>query len=119
VLAARSIVLIYLLYSVALTAALFDFHGDTLAMPMILWLVDALERHDRRSAFVWAGLCLLCKVYVAIAVAAIGAYFFLWGGQRRVGLVTGVSAVVYGALVFLSCVPSLKMLVEVAFTTIM
>jgi uncharacterized membrane protein len=100
VLAARSIVLIYLLYPVALTAVLFDFHGDTLAMPMILWLVDALERRSRWSAVVWAGLCLLCKVYVAVAVAAIGAYFFLWGGQRRVGLVTSVSAVAYGALVF-------------------
>jgi Predicted membrane protein len=64
VLAARSIVLIYLLYPVALTAVLFDFHGDTLAMPMILWLVDALERRSsgqRLSGRVCAS-CVKCML---------------------------------------------------------
>lgn len=101
VLAARCAALIYLLYPVALTAALFDFHGDTLAMPLLLWAIDAFDRRDARAAALWVGLSLLCKVYVAVAVAALGAYLFLWGGQRRAGLITAGAAGLYGALVFL------------------
>ncbi|NTU80770.1 MAG: DUF2079 domain-containing protein [Chloroflexales bacterium] len=100
-LAARCAALIYLLYPVALTAALFDFHGDTLAMPLLLWAIDAFDRHDGRAATVLVALSLLCKVYVALPVAAIGAYLFLWGGQRRAGIVTGIAAVIYGAAIFL------------------
>lgn len=101
VLAARCIALIYLLYPVALTAALFDFHGDTLAMPLLLWAIDAFDRRAARAAALWVGLSLLCKVYVAVPVAALGTYLFLWGGQRRAGLITAGVAGLYGALVFL------------------
>lgn len=100
ILAARCIAIIYLLYPTALTAALFDFHGDTLAMPLLLWFIDALDRRAWRTAVVWGGLSLLCKVYVAVAVAAIGAYLFLWGGQRRAGLATGMLAAAYGSIAF-------------------
>jgi uncharacterized membrane protein len=105
VLAARCIALIYLLYPVALTAALFDFHGDTLAMPLLLWAIDAFDRRDARAAALWVGLSLLCKVYVAVPVAALGAYLFLWGGQRRAGLITAGVASLYGAFVFLGLRP--------------
>lgn len=105
VLAARCIALIYLLYPVALTAALFDFHGDTLAMPLLLWAIDAFDRRDARAAALWVGLSLLCKVYVAAPVAALGAYLFLWGGQRRAGLITAGAASLYGAFVFLGLRP--------------
>ncbi|MGQ9927090.1 MAG: DUF2079 domain-containing protein [Chloroflexaceae bacterium] len=104
-LAARCAALIYLLYPVALTAALFDFHGDTLAMPLLLWAIDAFDRRDVRAAALWVGLSLLCKVYVAVAVVALGAYLFLWGGQRRAGLITASAAGLYGALVFLGLRP--------------
>ncbi len=100
-LAARCAALIYLAYPVALTAALFDFHGDTLAMPLLLWALDAFDRRDGRAAAVWVALSLLSKVYVALPVAAIGAYLLIWGGQRRAGLVTAAAAVAYGATVFL------------------
>lgn len=105
VLAARCVALIYLLYPVALTAALFDFHGDTLAMPLLLWAIDAFDRRDARAAALWVGLSLLCKVYVAVPVAALGAYLFFWGGQRRAGLITAGVASLYGAFVFLGLRP--------------
>lgn len=104
-LAARCAALIYLLYPVALTAALFDFHGDTLAMPLLLWTVEAFERRAMRSAALFVTLSLLAKVYVALPVAAIGAYLFLWGGQRRAGLITAAAAVLYGAAIFLGLRP--------------
>lgn len=99
-LAARCIALIYLLYPVMQTAVLFDFHGDTLAMPLLLFALDAADRKAWRSYSIWLALALSCKVYVAAPVAGIGAYLWLWGGERRVGTWTMVAAVVYGAVVF-------------------
>ncbi|PDW03239.1 DUF2079 domain-containing protein, partial [Candidatus Viridilinea mediisalina] len=103
--AARCIALIYLLYPVMQTAVLFDFHGDTLAMPLLLFALDAADRKAWRSYALWIGLALSCKFYVAVPVAGIGAYLWLWGGQRRVGAWTMVVAVAYGAFVFLGVRP--------------
>ncbi|GAB4445270.1 MAG: hypothetical protein OHK0015_47380 [Chloroflexi bacterium OHK40] len=101
-LAARCAALIYLLYPVALTALLFDFHGDTLAMPMLMFALDAADRRAWRAYALWVGLALLCKLYIAAPVAGIGACLALWGGpeRRRAGLITGTVAVAYGALAF-------------------
>ncbi|PDV98647.1 DUF2079 domain-containing protein, partial [Candidatus Viridilinea mediisalina] len=98
--AARCIALIYLFYPVMQTAVLFDFHGDTLAMPLLLFALDAADRKAWRSYGLWLALALSCKVYVAAPVAGIGAYLWLWGGDRRVGFWTMVAAVVYGGVVF-------------------
>lgn len=99
-LAARCAALIYLLYPVAQTAVLFDFHGDTLAMPLLMFALDAADRRAWRSYTFWAILAVLCKLYMVLPVAGIGAYLLLWGGQRRVGLLTGIAAGLYGALLF-------------------
>jgi uncharacterized membrane protein len=99
-LAARCAALIYLLYPVALTAVLFDFHGDTLAMPLLLFALDAADRKAWRAFAAWVALALACKLYIVAPVAGIGAYLFLWGGERRVGLITAAAATAYGALVF-------------------
>lgn len=98
--AARCSALIYLLYPVMQTAVLFDLHGDTLAMPLLLFALDALDRKDWRSYGLWLALALSCKVYVAAPVAGIGAYLWLWGSERRVGLITLFAAVGYGGVVF-------------------
>ncbi|NNJ10630.1 DUF2079 domain-containing protein [Chloroflexales bacterium ZM16-3] len=101
ILAARCMALIYLLYPVAQTAVLFDFHGDTLAMPLLLFALDAADRRDWRSFGLWSALALSCKMYIALPIAGIGAYLFLWGGQRRAGLITAAAGLIYGALAFL------------------
>ena len=98
-LVARCLVLIYLLYPVAQTAVLFDFHGDTLAMPLLVWALDAADRRAWRSYAVWVALALSCKFYVALPVAATGALLW-WLGQRRAGALTLVCALAYGALAF-------------------
>lgn len=111
--AARALVLIYLFYPVAQTGVLFDFHGDTLAMPLLLFALDALDsRSWGRYAF-FAALALSCKFYVAVPVAGIGGTLLLWGqrmgagpdDQRRgawrlAGGLTLLAAVVYGAVAF-------------------
>jgi uncharacterized membrane protein len=98
--AARCLALIYLLYPVALTAVLFDFHGDTLAMPLLLWALDAADRRDWRSYALWLALALSCKFYVALPAALLGALLW-WQGQRRAGAATFLAAAAYGALAFL------------------
>jgi uncharacterized membrane protein len=100
--AANCVALIYLLYPVGMTAVLFDFHGDTLAMPLLLFAIDAADRRDWRSYALWAALAISCKMYIALPVAGIGAYLFLWGGRRRAGLISVAVALIYGAVVFLA-----------------
>lgn len=98
--AARCLALIYLFYPVAQTAVLFDFHGDTLAMPLLLFALDALERRAWGTYTLFLVLVLACKVYAAVPVAGIGAYAWLWGNARRVGAVTVAVALLYGVLAF-------------------
>lgn len=92
--AARLIALTYLLYPVAQTAVLFDFHGDTLAMPLLLFAFEALDRKAYRSYALWLLLALCCKFYVAIPVSAFGLILAL-RGQRCVGSLTAVAGVVW------------------------
>jgi uncharacterized membrane protein len=98
--AARCLTLVYLLYPVAQTAVLFDLHGDTLAMPLLMFALDAYDRRAWRSYVLFIALALSCKFYVAVPVAGIGAYAYLWGQQKRVGALTVAAAVTYGAVVF-------------------
>jgi uncharacterized membrane protein len=99
--AARCLALIYLLYPTALSSVLFDFHADTLAMPLLLFALDAFDRRAWRRYAVFVALALLCKFYVAAPVAGIGAYAMIWGRQRRAGALTAAVAVGYGLVAFL------------------
>jgi uncharacterized membrane protein len=99
--AARCLAVIYLLYPTAQTSVLFDFHGDTLAMPILLFLLDALDARAWRRFAVLVVLALACKLYVAAPVAGIGAYMALWSGERRRGALTMGAALAYGLLVLL------------------
>jgi len=110
VFAARCLATIYLFYPTAQTSVLFDFHGDTLAMPLLLFALDALDARQWLRYGLWTALALSCKFYVALPVAGIGAVFFLWGRRnntttqiqdRRAGLLTALLAICYGAVAFL------------------
>lgn len=67
----------YLLYPVAQTAVLFDIHGDTLAMPLLIFAIDALDREAWSAYAAWIILALMCKFHVAFAVLGIAASLFL------------------------------------------
>jgi uncharacterized membrane protein len=90
---------VYLLYPVAQTAVLWDFHGDTLAMPLLAFALEALDRRAWNSYGLWLVLSLSCKVYVAIPVVALGVVCWLRGG-RRVGVWTALLAAAWGAIAF-------------------
>lgn len=84
----------YLTYPVALTAALFDLHGDTLAMPFLIFALDALDRRATGRYFIWLLLALSCKVYVAIPVIVLGVVIWLTK-RRRIAAFTCLAGVVW------------------------
>jgi uncharacterized membrane protein len=98
--AARCLAAGYLLYPTALTSVLFDLHGDTLAMPLLLFLLDALDRRAWWASAVWAALALSCKFYVALPVALLGLVWWRYRGERRVGLALWAAGTLYGAVAF-------------------
>lgn len=104
--AARCLALIYLFYPTAQTSVLFDFHGDTLAMPLLLFFLDALDRRAWRSSIIVLVLALSCKTYVAVPVVGIGLYVLLWGGigsasaNKRLGGLIVAAGVWHGVATF-------------------
>lgn len=117
--AARCALLIYLLYPTAISGILFDIHGDTLALPLLMLALDALDERAWRRFSMLALLALLCKLYVAATVAGIGAVLILWPGllatrsqssvvssqlgeqgNRRAGFIIVAAALLYGILAF-------------------
>ncbi|ABU56874.1 DUF2079 domain-containing protein [Roseiflexus castenholzii] len=98
--AARCLTLIYLLYPTAQTSVLFDFHADTVAAPLILLALDALDVRSWRRFALWTALALSMKFYVAALVVGIGVVVWLWEEQRRAGMLTTLAGGVYGALAF-------------------
>ncbi|MGC9040356.1 MAG: DUF2079 domain-containing protein [Roseiflexus sp.] len=98
--AARCLTLIYLLYPTAQTSVLFDFHADTVAAPLILLALDALDVRSWRWFALWTALALSMKFYVAALVVGIGMVVFVWEEQRRAGMLTVLAGGVYSALAF-------------------
>jgi uncharacterized membrane protein len=62
----------YLLYPTSVAAVLFDLHGDTLAMPLLMFMLNALDGQRWRQFWLFLGLSLLCKVYIAAPVFLLG-----------------------------------------------
>lgn len=93
--------LIYLLYPVGQSAVLFDIHGDTLAMPFLLFAIDALDRRAWRAYALWVALALSCKFYVAAPVVVLGLVIWWCYGERRAALLTSLSGIAYGLFAFL------------------
>ncbi len=67
---------LYLWYPVAQTAVLFDIHGDTIAMPIIAWVLYAYTIRAWKSYYLLIILALFCKVYVAVPIVLMG--LILW-----------------------------------------
>ncbi len=97
--AALGMVVVYLLYPVGQTAVLFQFHGDTLAVPFLLFAIDAMDRKSWRSYGIWLLLALSCKFYVAVPVAVLGSILWL-KGERKAGLSTILFASLWGIVAF-------------------
>ena len=91
---------LYLFYPVAQTAAIFEFHGDTIGMPLLAWALEALEARRWRRYGVLVALALLSKVYVCLVVGLLGIVLWL-KGEKKVALWTVLAAVFWGSVVVL------------------
>jgi uncharacterized membrane protein len=98
--AARCVLLAYLLYPTALTSVLFDFHADTLTLPLLMLALDALDQRAWWRYALLLAITLSLKFYLAAVVAGIGVVLLLWGSLRRVGMFTIVAGIAYGVLAF-------------------
>lgn len=92
--------LCYLFYPAAQSGVLFDIHGDTLAMPLLLFALDALDQRAWRRYALFLALALSCKVYVALPVMLMGLPIWWRYRNRRVALLTTSAGVMYGFLAF-------------------
>jgi uncharacterized membrane protein len=100
-----ALVIIYLFYPVAQTAVLFDFHGDTLAMPLLLFALDSLEEQHWKSYALFVAMALSCKFYVAVPVFIMGLVILIKYGRqssilKKVGMFTALVAIAWGGFTF-------------------
>jgi uncharacterized membrane protein len=75
----------YLLHPAIMTMLFFDFHPVLLAIPFVLWAIDALDENRPLPFFTACFLALLCREDAAVSVACLGLYGFLvrkrwWSG---------------------------------------
>ncbi len=84
----------YLLYTPLEWSLVFDFHPVTLATPLLLWCVWAVEADRPVLVGVFATLSVLTKEEVGMAVAAIGLWVIIRRGRTR----TGTALIVGGLL---------------------
>ncbi len=99
--AVRTSLWVLVLHPVVFNTAIFDFHPETLAFPLVMQAIALLEERDgRREGAVL--LCLLlaltCKVSLALLVLGFGLWLLL-RGRNRLGLGLCLLAATWLALV--------------------
>ncbi len=84
---------IYLLYPALESAVAFDFHGLTVAVPLLTYALWAMYTRRYRLFAVMAILAMTCKEDIPLLVLMMGLYILVIQRNPRVGLTTvGVSA---------------------------
>jgi uncharacterized membrane protein len=99
--AIRTSLLVLVFYPVVFNTAIFDFHPETLAFPLVMQAIVLLERRDvrrDREAIGCLLLALTCKVTLTLLVLGFGLWLVLQG-RRRPGLVLCLLAVGWLVLV--------------------
>lgn len=78
----------YLMYPFVLTANLFDFHPETIAMPAILMAILAAKENRRVQFCFWIAVVLASKEVLALVVAMMGVWLLLAERRRFFGIVS-------------------------------
>ena len=86
---------VYLLYTPMQWSVVFDFHPVTLATPLLLWCVWAVEADRPVLVGVFAALSVLTKEEVGLAVAALGLWVLIRHGRTRMA-----AALIIGGLMW-------------------
>ncbi|MFE3329960.1 DUF2079 domain-containing protein [Streptomyces sp. NPDC059176] len=83
----------------------FDFHEVAFAVPLLVFSLVALARGRLSAAAYWALPLLLVKEDLGLTVAAIGVLIAL-RGNRRLGIITGLSGLLGALLVLFVILPA-------------
>ena len=96
---------VYLLYPPLLWTTLAEFHPVTLAAPLLLWCIWAAEERRYVTLSILAGLTLLTKEEVGLALAVLGVWMFVRGTGRRYGPVLAAVSVAWVAFAMKVVIP--------------
>ncbi len=93
--AARATCLIFAMYPPLHYANLFGFHGDTLAVPLVVLAYSAYL--DKKRFLYWAAMvgALLCKEYVSLVVIGMGLLVLIAHKEARLGMLTASLGLAY------------------------
>ncbi|HEU5439974.1 MAG TPA: DUF2079 domain-containing protein [Ktedonobacterales bacterium] len=95
----------YLATPALLGAALWDFHPITLATPLLVAALWALDTRRYGWFVVAAALAALTKEDVALSLIPLGVYLAVWQGKPRLGWGVALAAFGWTALCFLVILP--------------
>ena len=87
--------------------ALNDFHGVTLAVPLLLYAIWFLDEDSPGRFTVVAVLALACGELLGLTVAALGVWYAFRPGRLRAGLLIAVAGVGWTALCLFVFIPAL------------
>lgn len=83
--AANTFVLLYLLSPIVFNANAFDFHPDTLALPGLLWALEAAEAGSMRRFAVACVWVLSCKEVLSLTVLFLGVRLLCFRDAQKRG----------------------------------
>ncbi len=104
-LAGAALVATYLLSPALIGENLFDFHPVTLATPLLIAAVLAMEKRRYGWFLLAAGLAAMCKEDIGISVAMLGIYIAFWQQRRWFGLAVAAVSAGWSAVCFLVIIP--------------
>ena len=96
---------VYLLYPPLQWAVLFDFHPVTLATPLLLWCIWAIEENRPVWLAVCASLSLVTKEEVGLAIAGLGLWVLVRHRRTRTALFLILAGLVWTALCVAVIIP--------------
>ncbi len=96
---------VYLLYPPQLWSVLTEFHAVVFATPLLAWAIWAVEEGRPGVLFTTAGLALICKEHVGLAIALLGLYAAVAHGRRAWGVVLAVTGVAWTAVCMTVIIP--------------
>ncbi len=104
--AALGFALAYLLYPATQWLTLNEFHPVSLACPLLLAAIDAIDEDRLGLGFVWLAAAALTKEEVGLVVAGIGLWLAISLGRRRAGTLVALAGVAWTAIAVLAIVPA-------------
>jgi len=95
----------YLVFPWVIWNALNDMHPVTLVIPLLLYAIWFLDEHHLGRFAIVAALALLCGELVGLTVAAIGIWYALAHGRRRIGAAIALAGAAWTAMCLLVVIP--------------